>query len=162
MDEGLNRSESDGALGITRPTRRRLYHTPPSWVEEGALFFVTINCKERGRDQLNNRATFEVIATAVEHYAKTQRWWCDCFLAMPDHVHALFGFPSDERMAVVIRDWKRFVAKTAAVTWQDGFFDHRLRADESVNETWNYIRENPVRKQLCLKPDDWPWFWTAR
>ena len=32
--------------------------------------------------------------------------------------------------------------------WQPGFFDHVLRSDESYNEKWNYVKENPVRTGL--------------
>jgi putative transposase len=43
--------------------------------------------------------------------------------------------------------------------WQRGFFDHRLRADESFEEKATYVRMNPVRKGLVGRPDDWPHLW---
>ena len=111
---------------------------------------------------MDQEPAFDVMAEAIQHYVKTERWWCECFLAMPDHWHALLSFPNQERMADVLRDWKRYVAKKAGVVWQDGFFEHRLRSAENVNETWRYIRENPVRENLCAKAEDWPWVWTGR
>jgi len=46
------------------------------------------------------------------------------------------------------------------VMWQEGYFDHRLRADErgtQVSAKMNYIRQNPVAAGLCARAEDWPW-----
>jgi hypothetical protein len=32
--------------------------------------------------------------------------------------------------------------------WEEGFFDHVLRGNESYSQKWNYVRENPVRAGL--------------
>lgn len=80
---------------------------------------------------------------------------------MPDHWHALISFTSAKEMEKSIRDWKRYVAKQTGITWQDGFFEHRLRSDKSANEKWHYIYLNPVRKGLITEPDDWPYRWVA-
>jgi putative transposase len=80
---------------------------------------------------------------------------------MPDHLHALLSFAHDESMSEVIRDWKRFHARTNHVIWQEGYFDHRLRADdrgEQLSSKMNYLRQNPVAAGLCAKAEYWPWF----
>ena len=41
--------------------------------------------------------------------------------------------------------------------WQEGFFDHLLRRNESYAEKWEYVRQNPVRKDLCGRVEDWPY-----
>jgi len=41
--------------------------------------------------------------------------------------------------------------------WQEGFFDHILRNDESMRQKWEYIRQNPVRAGLITDPKDWPY-----
>ena len=41
--------------------------------------------------------------------------------------------------------------------WQDGFFDHVLRDCESYGEKWEYMRMNPVRAGLVVRPEDWPY-----
>jgi len=79
---------------------------------------------------------------------------------MPDHLHALLSFALDESMSEVIIDWKRFHTRKNRVAWQEGYFDHRLRADErgiQLSGKMNYIRENPVIAGLCAKAQDWPW-----
>src|SRR5262249_23976850 len=44
--------------------------------------------------------------------------------------------------------------------WQKGFFDHLLRSEESYEQKWHYVRENPVRHGLVKNWQDWP-FWGA-
>ena len=41
--------------------------------------------------------------------------------------------------------------------WQAGSFDRLLRSDESTEEKWQYIRENPVRAGLVENWRDWPY-----
>jgi hypothetical protein len=36
-------------------------------------------------------------------------------------------------------------------------FDHVLRTNESYSQTWNYVRENPVRAGLVESAADWPY-----
>ncbi len=41
--------------------------------------------------------------------------------------------------------------------WQPDTFDHILRSAESYGEKWHYVRENPVRKGLVARAEEWPW-----
>jgi hypothetical protein len=41
--------------------------------------------------------------------------------------------------------------------WQEGFFDHLLRADQSYGQKWRYVRDNPVRAGLVSSWEEWPW-----
>ena len=41
--------------------------------------------------------------------------------------------------------------------WQAGFFDHLLRSDESAEQKWEYVRQNPVRAGLCDRPENYAW-----
>jgi hypothetical protein len=47
-------------------------------------------------------------------------------------------------------------ASNVAQLWEEGFFDHVLRSDESYSQKWNYVRENPVRAGLVKSVEDWP------
>jgi putative transposase len=40
--------------------------------------------------------------------------------------------------------------------WQKDFFDHVMRSEESYTEKWLYVAENPVRKNLVARAEDWP------
>jgi hypothetical protein len=88
------------------------------------------------------------------------RWHMTLFLLMPDHLHALLSFAREKSMSELIRGGKRFHVRVNHVIWQEGYFDHRLRADErgtQLSAKLNYIRQNPVMAGLCARAEDWPW-----
>ena len=140
---------------LRAPVRKTLPHEVPFWVEDGAVWFVTINCKERGRNQLACDPVAGALLESAKFYHERGRWFVHVFLLMPDHLHALLSCPQHEVMKAVVSDWKHFNAGKLKISWQRDFFDHRLRADESFQEKADYIRMNPVRKGLVKAPDKW-------
>ena len=133
----------------------------PPWVEPGALFHVRIALdREKEQRALTNPALAQEILDSAKFYEGKLRWHITLCLLMPDHLHALLSFAPDQSMSEVIRDWKRFHARTNQVIWQEGYFDHRLRPDErgaQLAAKINYIRQNPVAAGLCVSAEEWPW-----
>jgi hypothetical protein len=39
--------------------------------------------------------------------------------------------------------------------WEKDFFDHVMRSEESYEQKWLYVRENPVRAGLVKRWEDW-------
>ncbi|MCE0498916.1 MAG: hypothetical protein LV481_13330 [Methylacidiphilales bacterium] len=78
---------------------------------------------------------------------------------MPDHVHLLLSFPDMPSFAKVMGDWKRWLAIHHAISWQENFFEHRLRKEESLMQKGDYILQNPVRAGLVKEAKDWPYVW---
>lgn len=76
---------------------------------------------------------------------------------MPDHLHALLVFPYNRDMSEVVASWKGYHGKHHDVRWQENYFDHRIRSRDELKEKEAYIRMNPVRKNLCRYPEEWPW-----
>ncbi len=72
----------------------------------------------------------------------------------------LVSTPWDLNVAKIIGPWKQWLSRHHQLEWQENFFDHRLRRDESGEQKWHYIHDNPVRAGLVEKPEDWPWVWT--
>jgi putative transposase len=144
------------------PRRRYLKHDVPSWVFDGNVhpaFFITVCCKKRGVNQLASSAVWKIMLDAILNRQERGIWICTLFVAMPDHVHAVLRFQEETRMSPAIRDWKRWIARTAGIEWQRGFFDHRLRSQESAAQKRQYILNNPVRTGLVEKPEDWEFIW---
>lgn len=135
--------------------RKSLPHDPPVWIDPSKeIFFITICAADRSADPLLAHAP--ALLTSARENQNRANWHARIFLIMPDHIHALLHFRSDISMRETIRSWKRWTAKTLKIAWQDGFFDHRLRGDESADAKAKYIHENPVRAGLVAREEDWP------
>jgi REP-associated tyrosine transposase len=146
---------------IYRGFTERLHHNVPHWVEPGALFHIRIGLdREKEQKPLTVSPLAQAILESAKFYEARMRWHITLFLLMPDHLHALLSFGRDKSMSEVIKGWKRFHKRGNRVIWQEGYFDHRLRADErgtQLSAKLNYIRQNPVAARLCARAEDWPW-----
>ena len=138
------------------PVRDRLYHAIPSWVNEMDKWFVTICCQPRGRNQLASPVTAAIFRAALEFYEDRGLMKPSVSVLMPDHLHVVAQFDHRSGMAKTISALKQQLARHAGVSWQKGFFDHRLRGEHEVAEKCRYVRNNPVRAGLCAEPADWP------
>ncbi len=63
-------------------------------------------------------------------------------------------------MGRVIGDWKRYQESQHGISWQEGYFDHRIRGDTELQLKADYIRKNPVVAGLCAQSQDWPLVWS--
>jgi putative transposase len=153
------RSTGPAAHSTMQEFGRRLHHVTPGWVKSGAAFHVRIRVDESQAKSLVEPSIGFRLLDAVRRYHELGRWWCDLFLLMLDHAHAIVVFPVEPGMSMTMRDWKRGVTRLQEVAWQENYFDHRIRDDAEFAETWHYIRRNPVAKGLCAHEDDWPWWW---
>ena len=86
------------------------------------------------------------------------------YVVMPDHIHVFIRLPPEgPTLAKWIQGLKAVlgrVLKAAEIQvphWQEGFFDHILRSDESYSEKWRYVMENPVRAGLVEDAMNWPY-----
>lgn len=135
-----------------------LPHDIPLWVDPSKeIYFITINCARRDVNQLARADIAEPLFDTVRHRQVKFLWWPYLFLLMPDHLHALLSFPpSDKPLRLVVSKWKEWTAKQLRIDWQDDFFEHRMRREESRREKADYILANSVRAGLVARPEDWP------
>jgi putative transposase len=138
----------------------RPHHDIPGWVKSGARYHIRIRVAPEHSVPLTTPALASDILDAARRYHELERWWCDLFLLMPDHLHAIASFPSSARMSKTVQGWKRGTARFQQIRWQEGYFDHRIRDDDDGRKTWRYIRRNPVAKGLRANEDDWPHWWS--
>jgi hypothetical protein len=59
-------------------------------------------------------------------------------------------------------NWKQRVGyhykqRTGECLWQESYFDHVLRDDEETDRAMRYVLENPVRKGLVPRFEDYPY-----
>lgn len=88
-----------------------------------------------------------------------------CYCIMPDHIHFFLSFrPDYERtLSAWIKDFKRFTAKMCKdkfgvkQLWQENYYDHIVRSDESLVDIGEYIIQNPVRKGTVNVWEEYPY-----
>ncbi len=93
---------------------------------------------------------------------------------MPEHVHLLLTPFEDEEgwsygLPAILKAIKGTSARSInkllgsdGSVWQEESFDHVLRSQESLEEKLEYIRQNPVRRGLANKPEDYRWLWVEQ
>jgi REP element-mobilizing transposase RayT len=92
-------------------------------------------------------------------------------VVMPDHVHMIFAplasetyetFSFEEIVGAIkgvsAHSVNRALERSGTV-WQDESFDHVIRHADSLEQKIRYVRENPVRKGLVSRPEDYKWLW---
>ncbi|MDQ8204504.1 transposase [Pelagicoccus sp. SDUM812003] len=139
------------------PERKRLPHTPPPWVPDDAVYFITINCAKRYANTLAHSTLANALFDTVIYREKLLQWNVDLMLLMPDHLHAFIAFSQFQSITKTISDWKQYTSKKLGINWQSNFFDHRIRNQAELDEKWSYVLNNPVRAGLCNTPEDWPY-----
>ena len=113
---------------------------------------------------LTNPVYAEIITEALFHQRDRNGCRLFAFVVMPDHVHWLFALPEQETLTDTVKrmsSWSalqinRRLGRKGAL-WQDGYYDHLVREDETLSGLIRYIEANPVRKGLCAFSTDWLW-----
>ncbi len=146
--------------------RRRLPHYQTS----NRPIFITF------RKLTHTPFSVEARSVVLQHclYDDGKKYKLHAAVVMADHVHLLLTPLRDDqgwpfRVAEILKLIKGISArsvnrllKASGPVWQDESFDHVLRSEESQEEKCEYIRQNPVRKGLVVKPEDYRWLWLEK
>jgi putative transposase len=89
------------------------------------------------------------------------------YVVMPEHIHLLLSEPAGEMLSRAVQMLKSRVSLQARKEgkriaggqpfWQARYFDHNVRNNEGFVTQLRYIHRNPVKRGLCVRPEDWPW-----
>ncbi len=94
--------------------------------------------------------------------ADAKKFALQAYCFMPDHLHLLVsGIKETSDGMAFMNGFKQrtayeFKQRTQARLWQHKSYDHILRPSESWEGVAYYIWMNPVRKGLCVRPEEWP------
>jgi REP element-mobilizing transposase RayT len=83
------------------------------------------------------------------------------YCLMPDHLHILVqSEETSTSLPMFVRAFKSFASRAARRRlWQRGYYEHIMRSDESLITTAEYIVNNPVRRGLVQRREDYRWSW---
>jgi REP element-mobilizing transposase RayT len=92
---------------------------------------------------------------------------------MPDHVHLLLSpLPDIQGNPYTLSEILKGIKGSSAVSinkvlgrkgkvWQEETFDHILRTSECLKQKTEYLANNPVRRGLVARSEEYPWIWMA-
>lgn len=145
----------------------------PHWELAGSVYFITFNTWEKleltpvARETVLNCCLF----FDQSQHKNQVRYHTFAIVIMPDHVHWLVQPLSKNdheywSLSSILHSVKSFsskqipkVMKHIGIVWQDERHDRIMRNDQEFLNTWNYIRENPVKANLAQTPEDYPFLW---
>ena len=122
---------------------------------DGLIIMLTV-CTKNRRMLLANEHCHQILR---ELWKDHSRYFVGRYIVMPDHVH-LFVAPAQHSCS--LEDWVAYwksafsiKAKLGRDFWQRDFWDKRIRREEGYLAAWEYMAQNPVRKSLVNRSEDW-------
>jgi REP element-mobilizing transposase RayT len=136
----------------------------PHLMNEGKTYFLTFCRQDR---KVIQAAARDIVLDCCMH-DHPSIYCLICAVVMPDHVHALL---TPQAGATIPRIMSRIKGASShlvnrrlasgGVVWQREYFDRIVRKNENLAEIADYICNNPVRKGLVSRADDYPWVWRS-
>ena len=127
----------------------------------GTYFVTTATFNRKSLFQVNRNA--DLLVKVIREYADQGKFDVESFVIMPDHIHLLITPSSDNSLEIcmqLIKGGSSFRLKKelgfVGKVWQRGFTDHRIRDEGDFHSHVNYIHQNPVRRGLCERAEDYP------
>ena len=105
-------------------------------------------------------------------YGNGMRFHLHAAVVMPEHVHLLMTPLRDANgelfcLQDILKGIKGASARRvnqltsgSGPVWQEESFDYVVRSYEILQQKTEYIRQNPVRRGLVRRPEEYPWLWT--
>jgi putative transposase len=143
------------------PANQRL--DPELYAQANRVYFMTVHAYMNQSPFVRRDLNQLVVDVLCE---EEQRQNCAVFTycLMPDHLHFLVSPRRDGISALKFADQYKGKATNRSWTvgwqgklWQPRYFDHIVRAEEDLRAIAEYILNNPVRKELVERAENWPW-----
>jgi len=147
----------------------------------GHAHFITFSCFHN-QSLLTLTSAKEFLASSINESASKYNFELWAYVFMPDHIHILiYPVVEDYSISVILRSIKQSSSRkiinalkmeesgvlkkleTGLISpkfrfWQDGGgYDRNCRNIEEIIKSINYIHDNPVKRGLVEKAEEWYW-----
>lgn len=126
-------------------------------------FFVSSSVTGKQNLLQSDRAA-KLFINVLYQYRSQKRFLLHEFVVMPDHFHVLITIGPEvsvERAVQYIKGGFAFRAGREfafrSPVWQRGFSEVRIYDREAFEQVQSYITENPVKRRLVQKAEDFPY-----
>ncbi len=111
---------------------------------------------------LRNPEYAQIVGDAFHHFDGV-RYTVDCFVVMPNHVHALFRLFDPYKLERTLKSWKGYTARAinrkrgiSGQFWHEEYWDRVIRNADDYEKRQSYIKRNP--SQASLKSGEYLYF----
>src|SRR5262249_45366662 len=115
------------------------------------------------RNRLQSDSSAMLFIRVLYEYREQDKYRLHEFVVMPNHFHLLLTVGSDTTIEKTVQLTKGGFAFRAgkelgfrAPVWQRGFSEVRVSDAEAYSRVTDYIRNNPVRRRLVWKAEEFP------
>jgi putative transposase len=136
-----------------RPTREHA-------TSNGQTYMIT--SRTWGSRTLFSREAWANLLIGTLYHYRGSAYLLHEFVVMPDHIHVILTTKASlEKSVQFVKGGFSYRAKkklgSNMEVWQKGFSDHRIRdwSDYRIHQI--YVQQNPVRKHLCKRAEDYPY-----
>jgi putative transposase len=120
------------------------------------IIFITVCTKDR-IPLLANEPSHEMLRSL---WQDSTHWLVGRYVLLPEHLHLFVQRASGGTVSLKhwVTWWKQQFSlklKLGADSWQQDFWDTRMRSPEHYGSKWLYVRDNPVRHGLVASHQGW-------
>jgi len=120
-------------------------------------------CTDRRRARFTTDAVVDLVKQQILRAATENQFAVIAYCFMPDHLHLLIEGRSDasdcKRFIALAKQYSGYYFKRAyrESLWQRYGYERVLRDDEASKVAARYILENPIRRRLVERVEDYPY-----
>lgn len=108
------------------------------------------------------RAGYSVVEQTLERVRQTHGFVVAGYVLMPEHVHLLVSEPRTGSLSVAImalkqETFKKLKQPEEPQFWYRRYYDFNVWSQGTTEEKLHYMHQNPVKRGLVTRPEDWPW-----
>ena len=131
--------------------------------EEGRAYTLT-KCVSSEISLTDHPSVAKAVIEALFWMERQNAFSLGAFVIMPDHYHAVIALTGTESLSQIMRSIGSHTARegnrlkgSSGQFWQRGYYDRAIRKTEDINDIFEYIYNNPVRRGLVQVAEEWPY-----
>jgi putative transposase len=121
----------------------------------GATYFLTLTLR---RPATGLDAGAPAVEACWKQLEAEGKWQLRTGVVMPDHLHLVVRLTSDDLSDCVrlLKGRLSPMLRRAGLSWQENYYDRRLRPDDDLMPVFLYVYLNPYEAGLVAPDKAWP------
>ena len=126
-------------------------------------YFITI-CAHMQQNLFQRDEVAQLMIATFFKYRDAGEFDLHEYVVMPNHVHLLLSINEQQKLGRVIQlikgGFSHSLRESGIIfraVWEQRYYDRRVRDAQEFAEISRYIRQNPVRKHLVDRAEEYPY-----